>query len=643
MSFQRILDYWFPNDEYNEFWFDKTPDEYIKNNFLEILNELEIQSSELYKEWYKTTKGKVAIIIVLDQFTRNIYRNTSDMYKNDCYALQISKDILKNSEDKDLPLNHKIFILMPLRHSKKSSNLDLVCHKIKEYEEELGSSKLLEKFKIATYQSYTSLNDTIISNINEIKSIQIEEFLDVLDPICKNYSTLINNLSDIKNIVEKKELYSVIKNYFEEKFPAYNDRIIGISLSGGVDSMVILFLCKLLELNKVIKNIYAIHLEYINRDIAKKETELINNYCNLLNVPLYIRVIDYMNRNSVDRNFYELETKKVRFNSYKYLIEKHNIKGFCMGHHHGDLGENVLMNIFNGRDILDLFVMENDSVIDNVRLFRPLLNNPKSDIYFIAHTFEIPYLKDSTPDWSCRGVLRRQILPKLTEQWGDGIISNLAEIGEKSKEWNNVVENFVLNPIFNSIEYEKNGCKILIKQEYFQLPKVIWMRIFLKIFHKYGTNMVSRKNLDNFISSLKGNIEKNNRFNFSNGFFAIFENNNMYIFKNIFNKIKNLDINMENENFKEINFDNYKIKFSLTEDFNKIRNPITYDDILKGYYLYTERIIKGSQLHILNKFDDKDSTKKLFKKIHHFKDLIPKITSGYGIIPNTTILVEVFF
>ena len=109
--------------------------------------------------------------------------------------------------------------------------------------------------------------------------------------------------------------------------------------------------------------------------------------------------------------------------------------------------------------------MEEDSVIDDVRLFRPLLANEKSDIYYIAHIFEIPYLKDSTPDWSCRGVLRRQIMPKLIDQWGTGIIGNLAEIGKQSKEWDSVVNNFVLEPIYKSIVFEKNGCKIELKDE----------------------------------------------------------------------------------------------------------------------------------------------------------------------------------
>jgi tRNA(Ile)-lysidine synthetase-like protein len=640
MSFTKVLDFWFPNNDYNEFWFDKTPDNHIRENYLGILSELENEASDLFKSWNSCIKGKVAIIIVLDQFTRNLYRNTNFMYKNDNLALKLSKEILDENLDKELPLNFRIFVLMPYRHQKKSDYLDIVCEKINEYEKEFGSSKLLEKFKLATYQSYTNLNDRIILHEEECDIIKISDYEDVLDPICANYSKeLINNLIESK--IKDKNLYIILKTYFEKKFEKYEDRKIGISLSGGVDSMVILFLMKVLQINNVIKDFYAIHLEYINRDEGKKETEIISKYCNLIKVPLFIRVINYMSRTSIDRNFFENETKKVRFNSYKYLINKFDVKGFCMGHHHGDLGENVLMNIFNGRDILDLFVMEEDSIIDEVRLFRPYLNNPKSDIYYIAHTHEIPYLKDSTPDWSCRGVLRKQIMPKLVDQWGKGIYSNLAEIGEKSREWDNVIKSFVLNPIYDQIQFKKNGCKISLKKEYVDLPRVIWMKLFLKIFHEMGIHMISRKNLDSFISIFKNKINLECKFSFSNGCLGIFSENTLYIFKNTF-KLNYLEEILIKDLNCEININNFKIKIQdIDPEIIRQRENITYEHLLDGYYTYTEECLDN--LKITNKFDERDKTRKLFTKINLVKNYVPKITSGFGFKPNKLVQIMIEF
>ncbi len=645
MLYTEVLNYWFPNNEYNEFWFDKTPDAYIKEKYTDILNQLTDESSEIYQEWGKTIKGKIAIIIVLDQFTRNIYRDTERMYSNDAQVFEIAKDIIDKGEDLSVPLNYRIFILMPFRHNKTSISLDIVVKKINDYEKEFGKSKLLEKFKLATYQSYSNMTDRITLHKEEVTKLNLNYYEDVIDSVCNNYSRVINNNFNEKTV--EKNLYTVLKNYFESKFKYKDNKDdinIGISLSGGVDSMVILYLMKALELNRVIKSVVALHLEYINREESKKETELIVKYCNLIKVPIYIRTIDYMSRTSVERNFYEEETRKVRFNSYKHLMKELNIKGFCLGHHYGDLGENVLMNIFNGRDVLDLFVMDNDSIIDDVRLFRPLLNNPKSDIYYIAHLFEIPYFKDSTPDWSCRGVLRRQIMPKLIDQWGSGIYSNLAEIGEKSREWNIVVQNFVLEPIYKEIEFKKNGCKLNIKPEYLTLPTVIWMRVFIKIFHSMSYHMISRKNLENFIEGIKKKSTEEYKFNFSNKCVGIISNSSLYIFKNIFTKeVEEKVINIDSENIVVNKFDIFEIKISqiINDSTNIIRNQITYDNILDGYFAYTEECI--DKLYITNKFNDKDKSKKLFSKIHSLKSYIPKITSGYGFKPTNSVKIEITF
>lgn len=622
-----VLDFWIPKDEYQEFWFDKTPDKYIIDNYLKILNELE-EKRVLFHKLSQTIKGKLVLIIFFDQFTRNIYRDSDDKYKNDTIAFKIAEEIFNNNHDTQLNLSEKIFCLMPYRHSRCSDNLDFVLNKIKIYEYEYPNNKLLNKFKLATFQSYTNLYDRIIlsnSVISENNSIKLNNY-SVLDNICSNYKQELSyDIDTISKKIIQNILYSTLLQYFEKKISNIEERNIGVSLSGGVDSMVILFVLYVLKYNKKINSIYAIHLEYANRDEAYEETNFLINYCNLLDIPIYIRKINYMSRTSVDRNFYESETKKARFNSYKYLIEKHNIKGFCMGHHFGDLGENVLMNIFNGRDILDLFVMEDDSIIDDVRLFRPLLQNPKNDIYYIAHIYEIPYFKDSTPDWSCRGVLRRKIMPVLTDQWGLGIYNNLADIGKKSQELNTIVNKFIINEFMEKVNFKKNGCKITLHDKYLDLPEVIWSNIFLQIFHKLGKHMISKKNLTSFLCCIKERIKKSSQFNFSNDTITIIDYKDIYIFTNNFIIDCNPQTILLNKNYES---ENIRIFILDYDEDRENRNPMTYDNILDGYYHYTEQLNDTNEIYIVNKFDDLDKTRKLFTKVPLLKQYIPKLTSG---------------
>lgn len=648
MSYETILNFWFPNNKYNEFWFDGTVDNYIKKNFSDILTQAEDINSELHNQWMNNLRGKVALVIVLDQFTRNIYRNTGLIYKNDELALKIANDIMINKQDDELPLNHRLFVLLPFRHTKLDIYLDFVIDKILDYEYEFQDSKLLERFKTATYQNYSKINNFTNIKLNNEKCYILDmlDYQTIFDQHILNYKLLLKtNINNYDYTHEK--LYIGLKNYFENKIHDFDERIIGISLSGGVDSMVILYLLKILELNKVIKKVYAIHIQHYNRAESKIEANFIKKYCSLIDVDVYTRQIYYMLRNEVEREFYESETKKVRFNTYKFLMENLNIKGICLGHHFGDLGENVLMNIFNGRDILDLFVMDNDTIINNVRLFRPLLDNTKNEIYEFAHDHKIPYFKNSTPEWSCRGVIRNKIMPVLETQWGSNIHTQLAEIGNKSRDWNMLVNKFILNPILNNVEFKKHGCKIILKPEYKDVPETIWTKIFVNIFHKLNKNMITRKNLSEFIKKISINLD-NSKYNvsskimFSNNCFGVFENNHVYIFVDLINTITPTEIeNIDETTYFEWN--KFKIHFEkvdfVKDNFNN--KQITYDDILNGYYEYTEEYV--SSLYILNKFNDNDSTRKKFSKISLIREFIPKITSGYGNIPTKLIKIKVNF
>ena len=312
------------------------------------------------------------------------------------------------------------------------------------------------------------------------------------------------------------------------------DAVIAISLSGGVDSMVILDICRHLHSEGKIKAVWAIHMEYINReDDSPKETQFLKEYCESLAIPIVVRKIDYMSREDVDREFYEEQTKRARFTTYRYMMREYGIETFCLGHHSGDLGENVLMNIFKGRDILDLFVMSHSDVQLGVPLSRPLLSNPKSDIYDYSDEFHIPYFKDTTPDWSCRGVLRRKIMPRLERQWGYGIHSTLAAVGQQSSEWASIIESMIIQPFLKAVEWTDDGKRFsfAVTKELLNQPYVLWHKILMHLFHSKGCKMISHKNLDCMLSMLKKRFDSRDslKLTFSNGCLGEFKKNKLFI------------------------------------------------------------------------------------------------------------------
>jgi tRNA(Ile)-lysidine synthetase-like protein len=541
-NYKEVINFWFGYDngdiydnkdnnhnKYNEFWFDKSKDSYIVDKYSQLLHDLE-ENTNYIREYIKDKKDInneliLCLIIILDQFSRSIYRNIEDrekIKKNDKIALELSSLLLELEYDKKVSLPKRIFILMPYRHQKRSDMLDFVMMKIKEYKKEMGSCPLLSRFKKATLMSYTPLIDRIYEK-EEYKERyrEYKEYKEIIDENCYNYIEDLSNKEYIKDIFNNS-LYKTLKTFVKNK----NIKNIGVSLSGGVDSMVILYILSIInkdDINNI--NIYAMHIEYCNREESCLETEFISKYCSMLNIPLYIRKINYMSRESVDRNFYEEETKKIRFSTYRYLSNKHFISGWCLGHHKGDISENVLMNIYNGRNLLDLTVMKDESIIDKIKLYRPFLDHQKIDIYNFAHRNFIPYLKDTTPDWSCRGVIRRKLIPVIKDQW-PMLDKNLFEIGKQSEELDYIFRTFVLEPLKKDIiiNKDRNIIDINVKEEKLRYMNnmTIWLNLFLYVFHEIGINMISHKNLNYFIETFSRNYEKKNRFIFSNGCIGIF-------------------------------------------------------------------------------------------------------------------------
>ena len=520
MSINDVIPYWFPNDKYQDFWFNGERDREITLTFKPLLEKL-IQEPNL--------NHRFETIIVLDQFARNISRYENDkLSRNEnqkikpklCLigeeiAFRLSSELLEEGYDKKLSISQRLFLLMPYRHSARRENdsnlLDIVCEKLKEYKQEFGHTQHILRFESATYSSYTPLTDQITRYVFESGERTVYDYDTVLDPVYKTYG---GEPQDTLSYLYQRVGDFIVQN-------GLTNKNIGISLSGGVDSMSLLFILKYLEVKNIISKVVALHLEYSNRQESAMETEMLGMYCSAVEIPLYTRVIDYMSRDSVDRSFYEEETKNVRFATYRHLSEKLKIAGWCLGHISDDISENVVMNLCSGRDLLDLKVMDKISILDGVSLFRPFLDTKKEDIYEFAHTYSIPYFKDTTPDWSSRGVLRRKVIPELKSQWPT-VMNTLANIGERANEWKEVVEKFVMEPIKKEIILKNNMVDIPFKEEYVRLPEVIWTNLFLHIFHGMGVRMISHKNLKYFMEMLSKNM---NKFHFSNKCQGIFLKN----------------------------------------------------------------------------------------------------------------------
>jgi len=99
-----------------ERWFRKDPtfDAEIRQRFAGLHSEI---MAGTHEAWQDTAEGRLAYVIVLDQFSRNMFRDTPRMFASDERAVGATLQGLERGHDRVLPTHPRMFMYMPLMHS----------------------------------------------------------------------------------------------------------------------------------------------------------------------------------------------------------------------------------------------------------------------------------------------------------------------------------------------------------------------------------------------------------------------------------------------------------------------------------------------------------------------------------------------
>ncbi len=115
MHFDDIIRFWFKDHGEKE-WFTKDPkfDALLRKRFLPTL--LSVSAGET-AHWRQEPMGRLAEIIVLDQFSRNIFRGKPESFAHDAQALTLAQEALRLNADKIVQPRERRFFYMPYMHS----------------------------------------------------------------------------------------------------------------------------------------------------------------------------------------------------------------------------------------------------------------------------------------------------------------------------------------------------------------------------------------------------------------------------------------------------------------------------------------------------------------------------------------------
>ena len=140
---EAVLEKWFGPESSREFPPDSIRAQWwAKNNSFDAElrrdygSALEQGVSGELESWRSTALGCVALIVLFDQFARNIHRGKAEMYRYDPLAVELSKTMIEEGSDQKIGFFERLFVYMPLMHAESLQDQKQCIEKIDELADE---------------------------------------------------------------------------------------------------------------------------------------------------------------------------------------------------------------------------------------------------------------------------------------------------------------------------------------------------------------------------------------------------------------------------------------------------------------------------------------------------------------------------
>ena len=116
------------------FWREAGPDKWFKKDTAfddeiraRFLDTYEAAAAGLLSGWEATREGALALVIVLDQFPRNMFRGSARAFAADPLALAVAKRAIERGFDITTPVQERAFFYLPFEHSEELADQDRCC------------------------------------------------------------------------------------------------------------------------------------------------------------------------------------------------------------------------------------------------------------------------------------------------------------------------------------------------------------------------------------------------------------------------------------------------------------------------------------------------------------------------------------
>ena len=318
------------------------------------------------------------------------------------------------------------------------------------------------------------------------------------------------------------------------------DNTIICAVSGGVDSVVLIYILKKLGYKVVLA-----HVNHNMREESHKEQLAMEEYAKWLDCPF--ELLDYHFDN---KGNFEAKARSRRYQFFDDLCKKYNTRIIATAHHLDDQVETIIMKMMEGSNLYGYggIAIEYDN--SKYRVIRPLLCVNKEELYDYAKRNNLSYFEDSTnnDDDHLRNRIRHNIVPLLKNECND-IYDKISKYSIMVHEAFDFIRGISINFLDNNdniIDINKfNNYDIAVKKDIISL-----------LLERYDIN---RNN--NIINDILSFLEDNNGsklLSLESGYNLYREYDSAYISKNDISNPEPISIDIDEVK----NYNNYRIYFS---------------------------------------------------------------------------------
>ncbi len=290
-----------------------------------------------------------------------------------------------------------------------------------------------------------------------------------------------------------------ILDYIKNNNLIKKGEVIGVGVSGGVDSMSLLHFLNANK-EKFDIEVVGIHINHGIREESADEARFVLEKCREMGVRVYKFTIDVPKIAKDKKLSIETAAREGRYGVFEALIKKDIVDKIALAHHQSDQAETILMHIFRGAGVAGAKGME---PVRNGIYIRPMLQTSKKEILEYAMRNDIDYVEDnSNSDNSySRNFIRNVIMKEVLKKYPNAIeaINNFSQAVCEDDDYIN--RNLDLNNLVIDEKSAQLPCSI------FQLHNAVYSRLIFKALKAINIKKdIEKKHID-MIKDLAENLD----------------------------------------------------------------------------------------------------------------------------------------